>query len=199
MNATSEQPISAERKEHTPLCSSAVLDLVGEGYEVIYADPPWQYQDRNCNGSAEGHYSTMKLVDIMALPVSKIAAENAVLLMWATWPLMPEAMQVIEAWGFKYKTIGFNWIKRNRSDCGFFFGLGRWTRGNAEPCLLATRGKPKRVNNAVSQLIFEPIGRHSAKPPVVRDRICELLGDKKRIELFARNRTPGWDVWGNEV
>ena len=101
MNATSEQPISAKRKEHTPLCSSAVLDLVGEGYEVIYADPPWQYQDRNCNGSAEGHYSTMKLVDIMALPVSKIAAENAVLLMWATWPLMPEAMQVIEAWGFK--------------------------------------------------------------------------------------------------
>ena len=182
-----------------PVGSGALLDLVGEAYEVIYADPPWQYQDRNCNGSAEQHYRTMPLDAIKALPVSQIAADDAVLLMWATWPLMPEAMELITAWGFKYKTIGFNWIKRNRSDCGFFFGLGRWTRGNAEPCLLATRGKPKRVGNAVSQLIFEPIGRHSAKPPVVRDRICELLGDKKRIELFARNRTPGWDVWGNEV
>lgn len=177
---------------------SDLLDL-GSDYEIVYADPPWQYQDRNCNGSAEQHYKTMKLGDIKALPINKITAENAVLLMWATWPLMPEALQVIDAWGFKYKTIGFNWIKRNRSDCGFFFGLGQWTRGNAEPCLLATKGKPKRVGNAVSQLIFEPIGRHSAKPACVRDRICELLGNRKRIELFARDKTQGWDVFGNEV
>lgn len=161
---------------------TSLAALAGHNYEVIYADPPWQYQDRNCSGSAEGHYRTMPLYQIKALPVEAIAAPNAVLLMWATWPLMREAMELIEAWGFTYKTIGFNWIKRNRSDCGFFFGLGRWTRGNAEPCLLATRGKPKRVNNAVSQLIFEPIGRHSAKPEVIRDRICDLLGDKKRID-----------------
>jgi N6-adenosine-specific RNA methylase IME4 len=166
---------------------------------VVYADPPWQYQDRNCNGSAEQHYRTMPLDEIKALPVGGIAAPDAVLLLWATWPLLREAMELIEAWGFTYKTIGFNWIKRNRSDCGFFFGLGRWTRGNAEPCLLATRGKPKRVNNAVSQLIFEPVGRHSAKPPVVRDRIVTLLGDVPRIELFARERVDGWEAWGNEV
>jgi site-specific DNA-methyltransferase (adenine-specific) len=113
--------------------------------------------------------------------------------------MLKEALKVIDAWGFTYKTIGFNWIKRNKSDCGFFFGLGRWTRGNAEPCLLATKGKPKRVNNAVSQLVFEPRSRHSAKPPEIRDRIVTLLGDIPRIELFARTKTPGWDVWGNEV
>lgn len=168
-------------------------------YQVIYADPPWSYKDKNCNGSAEKHYKTMTLEDIKKLPVNEIADENCVLFLWSCWPLMPEALQVIEAWGFKYKTIGFNWIKRNRGGCGFFFGLGRWTRGNAEPCLLATKGKPKRVGNAVSQLIFEPIGRHSSKPACVRDRIVELLGDLPRVELFARQSTPGWSVWGNEV
>lgn len=168
-------------------------------YQIFYADPPWQYQDRNCNGSAEGHYLTMKLDDIKALPVANLADDNAVLLMWATWPLLPEALQVIEAWGFRYKSVGFVWVKKNKSDCGYFFGLGRWTRGNSEVCLLATRGKPKRANNAVSQLCFEPLRRHSEKPAVIRERIVELLGDLPRIELFARRRTPGWHAFGNEV
>lgn len=172
--------------------SGDLLDLVGEDYEVIYADPPWQYADRNCNGSAEQHYRTMPLDAIKALPVSQIAADDAVLLMWATWPLMPEAMELITAWGFKYKTIGFNWIKRNRSDCGFFFGLGRWTRGNAEPCLLATRGKPKRVGNAVSQLIFEPIGRHSAKPPgrMNQSSMKSISGSKTTGLRHCENQMP---------
>ena len=168
-------------------------------FSVVYADPPWQYKDRNCNGSAERHYQTMPLEKIKTLPVVTLAASDAVLFLWATWPLLREALEVIGAWGFTYKTIGFNWIKRNRSDCGFFFGLGRWTRGNAEPCLLATRGKPRRVNNAVSQLIFEPVGRHSAKPPAVRERIVDLLGDVSRVELFARERVKGWEAWGDEV
>lgn len=168
-------------------------------YQIIYADPPWQYADKGCNGNAEGHYSTMSLSEIKALPIATLAADDAVLLMWATWPLLPEAIAVIAAWGFRYKSIGFLWVKKNKSDCGHFFGLGRWTRGNSEVCLLATRGKPKRVNAAVSQLCFEPLTQHSAKPDEIRHRIVELLGDVPRIELFARQRVSGWAAFGNEV
>ncbi len=168
-------------------------------YAILYADPPWRYQDASCDGNAESQYSTMSLAEICALPVGDIAAPDAVLLMWATWPLLPEGLKVIEAWGFKYKSIGFLWVKKNKTDCGYFFGLGRWTRGNSEVCLLATRGKPSRVSDAVSQLCFEPLTRHSEKPAEIRYRIVELLGDLPRIELFARTTTPGWDAWGLEV
>lgn len=176
-----------------------MIEIPRGPYSIIYADPPWRYQDAGCNGNAAGHYNTMSLDEICALPVSASAAENAVLLMWATWPMLPESLRVIESWGFKYKSVGFVWIKKNKTDCGHFFGLGRWTRGNSEVCLLATRGKPKRVNNAVSQLCFEPLTRHSEKPIEIRYRIVELLGDVPRIELFARTKSPGWDAWGNEI
>lgn len=168
-------------------------------YNIIYADPPWRYNDRKCNGACEAHYKTMKIFDICKLPVQHIAAENSVLFLWVTYPMLPEAMMLINAWGFKYKTIGFQWIKQNKSGKGFFFGLGRWTRGNSEVCLIAVKGKPKRVANNISQLIFSPISQHSAKPAIVRDKIVQLMGDIPRIELFARKKTPGWDVWGNEV
>lgn len=168
-------------------------------YQIIYADPPWRYQDKGCNGNAEKHYGTMSMDELKAMPVVTLAEDDCVLLMWATWPLLPEALDLIAAWGFKYKSIGFLWVKKNRTDNGYFFGLGRWTRGNSEVCLLATRGKPERESSAVSQLCFEPITRHSEKPAVVRDRIVELLGDVPRIELFARETTRGWDVFGNEV
>jgi len=168
-------------------------------YQIIYADPPWRYQDKNCNGSAEQHYKTMNLQRIKELPVKNIADNNCILFMWATYPLLKEALEVIDSWGFNYKTIAFNWIKKNKSDVGFFFGLGRWTRGNSEPCLLATRGKPKRFSNAVSQLLFAPLTKHSKKPVEIKDKVIELMGDLPRIELFAREKTDGWDVWGNEV
>lgn len=119
--------------------------------------------------------------------------------MWATYPMMKEALKVIEAWGFTYKSIAFQWVKQNRSGKGYFFGLGRWTRGNTEPCLLAVKGKPKRISASVGQLVFSPLRRHSQKPDEVRDRIVELMGDLPRIELFARETAPGWDSWGNEV
>ncbi|HII3852943.1 TPA: MT-A70 family methyltransferase, partial [Pasteurella multocida] len=100
----------------------------------------------------------------------------------------------------KYKTIGFQWLKTNKKNKDtFFFGLGRGTRGNTECCLIATKGKPSRISNKVSQLVVEPIQHHSKKPDVVREKIVELMGDLPRIELFARNTTDGWDVWGNEV
>lgn len=168
-------------------------------YNIIYADPPWRYNDRKCNGACENHYSTMKIEDICKLPIKNIAADDCVLFLWTTYPMLQEAMLLIDSWGFKYKTIGFQWIKQNKSGNGFFFGLGRWTRGNTEPCLIAVKGKPKRMANNISQLVFSPIGAHSQKPEIVKENIVKLMGDLPRIELFARQKTEGWDVWGNEV
>lgn len=187
---------------------------------IIYADPPWSYKDKSCQGNAQQHYSLMKDADICALPIKDIAADDCVLFMWATYPKIREALEVIKAWGFNYKTIGFQWVKQIRSGEGHFFGLGRWTRGNSEPCLvatkgegfpivldeegaapclIATKGKPKRVSASVSQLVFSPLRAHSQKPDEVRDKIVELVGDLPRIELFARSAAEGWDCWGNEA
>ena len=168
-------------------------------YSVIYADPPWRYQDRKCNGACENHYNTMKIEDICNFPIQRIAEKDCTLFLWVTYPMLREGLQLIESWGFKYKTIGFQWVKQNRNGNGFFFGLGRWTRGNTECCLIATKGKPKRVNNSVSQLVVEPLQLHSQKPDTVRERIVDLMGDLPRIELFARQKADGWDCWGNEA
>jgi N6-adenosine-specific RNA methylase IME4 len=175
------------------------MDFPTGKYKIIYADPPWSYNDRGIRGAAAGHYKTMNLDSIKALPVPEIADDDCVLFLWATYPMVQEALDTIKAWGFTYKTIGFQWIKLNPKALTPFYGLGHWTRGNTEPCLLAVKGKPQRVSKGVSQLIQEPIGKHSAKPPVVREKIIELFGDLPRIELFARDWTDGWDVWGNEV
>lgn len=160
-------------------------------YDIIYADPPWRYQDKTCEGACAKHYNTMSVDEICALPVANLAAKDCTLFMWATYPQMQEALKVISAWGFKYKTIAFQWVKLNRNvklnnftiatvqdilHKACFFGLGRWTRGNTECCLLATKGKPHRENNAVSQLIFAPLTKHSSKPSEARDRIKTLLG-----------------------
>ena len=104
-----------------------------------------------------------------------------------------------KSWGFTYKTIGFQWVKQNKSGKGFFFGLGRWTRGNTEPCLIAVKGKPKRISASISQLIFSPLGKHSAKPPIVREKIVELMGGGSRLELFARQTAKDWDCWGDQA
>ena len=141
----------------------------------------------------------MKIKDICDLPVKNLCSDNCVMFLWTTYPMLQEAFKLIESWGFKYKTIGFQWIKQNKSGNGYFFGLGRWTRGNSECCLIATKGKPKRINNSVSQLIVSPIQSHSKKPDETREKIVEVMGDLSRIELFARQSTKGWDVWGNEV
>jgi N6-adenosine-specific RNA methylase IME4 len=180
-------------------------------YSLIYADPPWRYRATKLRGCAEEHYPTMKTADIAALPVAALAADPCVLFMWGTWPNLPDALQVISGWGFEYKTVGFVWVKTPRRRAQWqiefslntepktFLGLGFYTRGNSEFCLIGIRGKPKRINASVRQLIFAPLTRHSAKPPETRDRIVQLCGDLPRVELFARNATPGWDVWGNEV
>ena len=168
-------------------------------YAVIYADPPWGYRNRGTRAAAEKHYRTMALADIKALPVADIAAEDCALFLWSTFPMLPEALAVIEAWGFQYKTLAFCWVKRNRKSPGWFWGLGNWTRSNAEVCLLATKGHPSRSRATEHSLICAPVGKHSSKPKEARERIVELMGDVPRIELFARERAPGWDVWGDEV
>jgi N6-adenosine-specific RNA methylase IME4 len=141
----------------------------------------------------------MKLADIKALPVGDIVAENAALFLWATMPLLPDCLEVIDAWGFKYKTVGFTWVKTNPKSGGYFMGGGSWTRANAELCLLAFKGKMKRISASVRSVVESNLRAHSEKPPEVRGRIVELLGNLPRIELFARKRFGGWHGWGNEV
>ena len=169
------------------------------GYSIIYADPPWQYQRSKVQGAAENHYPTMSIDELCALPVAEIAAPDSALFMWATFPQLPEALRLIKAWGFNYKSVAFVWLKKNKKADSWFYGLGFWTRGNAEICLLATRGHPKRQAADVHQFIISPIEAHSKKPDETRDKIISLMGDLPRVELFARQTPPGWDVWGNEV
>lgn len=171
-------------------------------YQIILADPPWQYKayaGASGGRTAESHYSTMGIDAIRALPVSLLADTDCALFLWATFPTLREALTVIDGWGFCYKTVAFTWVKQNKKAPSLFWGMGFWTRANAEVCLLATKGKPRRVSAGIHQIILSPVEAHSKKPDEARDRIVALMGDLPRVELFARQVTPGWDVWGNEV
>ena len=176
-----------------------MIPFPNKKYNIIYADPPWRYQGQMMNSSVTDHYSVMTIDDIANLPVKNISDDNCVLFMWVTLPKLNEFMRVVEGWGFKYKTTAFVWVKKNKVSNSFFMGLGRWTRANPEICILATKGKISRRSNSVRQLQIFPIGEHSKKPNEFRNLITELVGNLPRIELFARQKTPGWDVWGNEV
>lgn len=179
-------------------------------YSVIYADPPWSFNDKMAGHSfsLDHEYQTESLGWITQVPVKQIADKNAVLFLWAVSALLPEAIAVIECWGFRYKTVAFCWIK-NSNKGRLVSNLGRWTMSGMELCLLATKGKPQRLSKNVKQLIFSERKFHSRKPPIVRERIVELMGDVPRVELFARpdkqlnldgsSTFDGWDVWGNEV
>lgn len=187
-------------------------------YQIILADPPWHYNDRrNTNtrfsGGAMKHYPVMKIEEIKGLPVSEIADDDCLLFLWATFPNLKEALEVIEAWGFKYKTLGFAWIKTNRRQnlkqqsflptdmIDDFFGIGFYTKSNCEVCLIGVKGKPSNliISNDVPSTIISPRREHSRKPDEAKERIIKLVGDAPRIELFSRQKTEGWDVWGNEV
>ena len=176
-----------------------IIPFPNKKYQIIYADPPWSYQGNMMNSSVVDHYSVMKLDDICNLPIKQIADDNCILFMWVTFPKLNEFMKVIDGWGFEYKSTAFVWAKKNKLADTFFLGLGRWTRANPEICVLATKGQIKRLSKSVRQLQTFPIEQHSKKPDKFRDLILELVGDLPRIELFARNKTEGWDVWGNEV
>ena len=176
-------------------------------YRVIYADPPWTFATYSRKGkgrSAEAYYNCMLLAEIKALPVADWAADDCVLLLWATDPLLPMAFEVIGSWGFTYKTVGFYWAKLNKSapnsvysDRSFFTGLGFWTRANPELCLLATRGHPRRRRADVKKLIVSPRREHSRKPDEAYRRI-EGLCAGPYLEMFARSAQPGWDAWSEK-
>lgn len=172
-------------------------------YNIIYADPPWSYRTWSEKGkekkSPENHYPCMKKEDIQNLPIPQMCADDCILFLWVTFPCLEEGLELIKKWGFEYKTCGFTWVKRNKKSDSYFWGLGYWTRANAEICLIATKGKPKRVSKSVHQICDARIMEHSKKPSEVRDRIVQLCGDLPRIELFARQHADGWDCWGNEV
>lgn len=169
-------------------------------YSIIYADPPWSYDDKANSGKrgACHKYPLMSDQEIYDLPVKTIAADDAILFLWATMPKLREAFEVIDSWGFTYKTNAFTWVKRYRNG-RWFMGMGQWTRSNAELCLLATKGKPGRVGKGVSSVIDWPVMEHSRKPCEIRDRIVRLCGDLPRIELFSRESAPGWDYWGKDA
>jgi len=204
---TSRQTVNRWLKRFfTPqIIASSTLELTKTmkgKYNIIYADPPWRYfEDGDKNQSK--HYNTMILEDICQFevngkPVTEIAADDAVLFLWVTGPMLGNFMDVVRYWGFEYSTIGFNWIKATKDGKGFAFGLGSWTRANSELCIIARRGSVPRQNASISQIIYSVPGKHSEKPDIVRDKIIELVGDLPRIELFGRKKTPGWDVIGNQ-
>lgn len=167
-------------------------------YNIIYADPPWSYVAGGYKNQ-EQHYPGMTIEEIKNLPIADIAADNCILFLWVTFPIIDRAFEVINSWGFQYSTVGFTWVKQNKTGKGYFFGLGFWTRANAELCLIATKGSIERKDASISQLIVTPIEEHSKKPAVVRDKIIQLVGDLPRIELFSRQAVKGWDKWGKQI
>jgi N6-adenosine-specific RNA methylase IME4 len=180
-------------------------------FGAILADPPWSFKSWSDKGKdrapdamvrqkglAERHYATMPMHAIRALPVADVAAKDCALLLWAVDCMLPEALEVGRGWGFKYKTVAFTWAKTNRTMPGYSVGLGYWTRGNPESCLLFTRGAPKRQSAAVRQLIVAERREHSRKPDETHGRIETLLPGPY-LELFARTERPGWSSWGDQV
>lgn len=172
------------------------------GYDIIYADPPWSFTNWSEKGEGRNpnqHYATMSPEDIIALPVGELASSSCALFLWCVDPLLDKGFEAMRAWGFRYVTVAFTWAKRTKSDQGWHMGPGYYTRANPETCLLGVIGDMKRLDAGVRQLIVEPVREHSRKPDRVRDDIVRLFGDRPRCELFARQQTKGWDVWGNEV
>ena len=198
-------------------------------FGCILADPPWRFATFSAKGrgrcpdgpaplsrnesirnAPERHYTTMSLQDIAALPVAASAARDCLLMLWAVDPMIPQAIAIGEGWGFKFKTVGFYWIKERRTTSRrggqfdredhvrFPMGTGYWTRANPEACLLFTRGSPKRLSAGVRKLIVSPRREHSRKPDEQYERI-EALVAGPRLELFARSTRPGWSSWGNET
>lgn len=172
-------------------------------YSIIYSDPPWKYKDQ-CRAGKRGaifKYDLMDLDSICTLPVNHISESNSLLFLWSTGPFLEDAFKVINSWGFKYLTIAFTWVKTTKNN-KLFWGMGRYTRSNAEFCLLAKRGKGvKRQAANVLNVVMSKIEEHSKKPDEVRDKIVQLVGNEsKKIELFSRkDDSIGWDVWGNET
>ena len=191
-----------------------IIPFPDKKYKIIYADPPWEtinWSEKGGKRGAKRHYKTMSNDEIYNLPVKDISDKNSILFLWVCFPQLIEGLQTIKEWNFNYKTVGFVWVKTNKNydvkqtsflptdSFNSFWGLGYWTRSNVELCLLATKGKVEKKSSSIHQLIYEPRSKHSKKPDCVKDKIISLVGDLPKIELFARQKTDGWDAWGNEI
>lgn len=172
-------------------------------YSIILADPPWDFEVWNkgtgSGRSAETHYPTMGLDEICTLPVAPLAADNCALFLWSVWPSIFDARRVIEAWGFTYRTLAWEWLKLNKSSKGVHFGMGYYTRACLEPCLLAVKGSMPVDVRDMREVLIAPVGRHSEKPCEQYSRINTLYPEGKRLELFAREPHSKWDHWGNNA
>ena len=194
---------------------AAMIEPLPAGpYSCILADPPWHHASRSPKGqtrrSPSHHYRTMPLAEIKALPVADVAAKDCHLFLWTTGPHLQQAFLVMNAWGFRYSSLAFVWVKRRKQPDGdddgvlfmdrrdLFTGMGYTTRQNAELVLLGRRGAPKRLSKAIHQIITAPRQEHSRKPSEAHSRI-ERYCDGPRLELFARAPRDGWTVWGNET
>lgn len=181
-----------------------MIEFPNKKYKIIYADPPWEYSSdpnskRGIWGLAHQQYQTLSMNDLKELPVKDIADDNCILFMWATFPNLQQALDLIKAWGFEYKTVAFVWEKLDKTNnTPKKYGLGWYTRSNCEIVMLARRGKFDRQSASVQQIVKSTISNHSKKPNEVRNRIIKLCGDISRIELFARTKISGWDTWGND-
>lgn len=170
-------------------------------YRVILADPPWPfetYSDKGKGRSAEKHYSTMTLQDICNMPIADLSEDNAALFLWGIWPRIFDANKVGQAWGFTYRSLAWEWIKLTRSG-DVRMGLGYYTRSNCEPCLLFVKGSMPVSDRSIRNVMVTYYTKHSQKPLEQYDRIERLYPTGNRLELFAREKQPGWDVWGNQV
>tara|TARA_Y100000592_G_scaffold84980_1_gene136506 strand:- start:41 stop:619 length:579 start_codon:yes stop_codon:yes gene_type:complete len=188
--------------------TSSVIDLPNKKYNIIYADPPWHYGSKSAVNNTTGraikplsdHYSTMSLQELKNMPIKNMTKDDAACFMWVTDSHIDEALEVLRSWGFAYKTIAFNWVKTT-SKGNYCKNVAPWTMKSSEICLLGIKGrmtKYKQANN-IESLVIAQRTQHSQKPNEVRKRIEDLFGDLPRIELFARQKTDGWDVWGDEI
>ena len=169
-------------------------------YRVILADPPWDFSAWNpktASRHVSRQYAPMTVGQIVALPAAALAMDDAALFLWATWPNIEAAFDVIRAWGFTYRTLAWEWIKTTKSGKPAL-GMGYYTRSNPEPCLLAVRGRMRVRAHDVSSVLLAPRREHSRKPDEQYERIMRLF-DGPYVELFARQQWPGFDVWGNQA
>ena len=173
-------------------------------YQIIYADPPWAYRQKQINfqsydkgkkyeNDVTEHYQTLSNEDIQALKVGELSDTDCLLFLWATSPNLDIAIETGKKWGFEYKTVAFVWDKQ-RTNYGFY------TLSQCELCLVFKKGKiPEKAMSNIKQFLSEKLGKHSEKPKEIRNRIEQMFPSQSKIELFARQKTEGWDVWRNEV
>ena len=196
-----------KKKIYPTLTKQELMELKINKYQIVYADPPWKYDnriDKASNGKSSidiaNHYPSMSDKEICALPIKDMVDKDAACFMWTTDTHMPQALEVMKAWGFTYKTIVFIWEKQTNKGNPVCV-MSPWTHKSYEICLLGTRGAmmKNKKDNTIRQMVKAERTRHSAKPQEVADRITRMFPDCTRIELFARDAKPGWDVWGNEI